>query len=97
MELDKISYCDKLFVIVFLDKQNNPHYITLKLNPEEGEFLRQQYADIILGYYMNKIHWNYVNASGELHDYLLKDILDKSYTLVLFGFSKLKFLSKVLF
>lgn len=80
----------KLFVAVCLDKQNNPHYITLKLKPEEGEFLRQQYADIIPGYYMNKVHWNSVKADGEVPDDLLKDMLDKSYQLVLSGFSHKK-------
>lgn len=78
----------KLFVAVCLDNQNKPHYITLKLKPEEGEFLRQQYADIIPGYYMNKIHWNSVNADGEVPDDLLKDLLDKSYKLVLSSLSK---------
>lgn len=78
----------KLFVAVCLDNQNKPHYITLKLKPEEGEFLRQQYAYIIPGYYMNKIHWNSVNADGEVPDDLLKDLLDKSYKLVLSSLSK---------
>lgn len=52
--------------------------------------MRQQYADIIPGYYMNKVHWNSVNADGEVPDDLLKDMLDKSYQLVLSGFSKKK-------
>ena len=52
--------------------------------------MRQQYADIIPGYYMNKIHWNSINAEGEVPDDLLKDMLDKSYQLVLSGFSKKK-------
>lgn len=80
----------KLFVAVCLDSNNNPHYITLKLNPDEGEFLRQQFSDIIPGYYMNKVHWNSVQADGEVPDDLLKDMLDKSYQLVLSGFSKKK-------
>lgn len=39
---------------------------------------------------MNKVHWNSVNANGEVPDDLLKDMLDKSYQLVLSGFSKKK-------
>lgn len=39
---------------------------------------------------MNKIHWNSINAEGEVPDDLLKDMLDKSYQLVLSGFSKKK-------
>ena len=39
---------------------------------------------------MNKVHWNSVNPDGEVPDDLLKDLLDKSYRLVLAGFSKKK-------
>ena len=72
------------------DDNNEPYYITLKLEPVEGDFLRQQYEDIIPGYYMNKTHWNSIKADGEVPDDLLKDLLDKSYQLVLGGFSKKK-------
>ena len=51
-------------------------------------FLRRQYEDIIPGYYMNKTHWNSVKADGNVPDDLLKDLLDKSYRLVLGGLSK---------
>ncbi len=80
----------KMFAAVCLDSNNIPQYITLKLDPAEGEFLRKQYSDIIPGYYMNKTHWNSVKADGEVPDDLLKDMLDKSYRLVLSGFSKKK-------
>lgn len=81
---------DKMFAAVCLDEEDKPYYITLKLNPVEGDFLRQQYEDIIPGYYMNKMHWNSVKADGNVPDDLLKDMLDKSYGLVLGGFSKKK-------
>lgn len=80
----------KLFAAVCLDDNDNPHYITLKLEPSEGEFLRQQYDDIIPGYYMNKVHWNSVKADGDVPDDLLKDLLDKSYQLILKNFSRKK-------
>ncbi len=80
----------KMFAAVCLGKENKPVYITLKLEPEEGSFLRGQYEDIIPGYYMNKQHWNSINPNGEVEDDLLKDLLDKSYNLVLGGFSKKK-------
>lgn len=35
-------------------------------------------------------HWNSINPNGEVEDDLLKDLLDKSYYLVLGGFSKKK-------
>ncbi len=80
----------KLFAAICLDSSNRPHYITLKLTPDEGEFLRKQYEDIIPGYYMNKVHWNSVNPDGNVPDELLKEMLDKSYKLILDSFSKKK-------
>lgn len=90
MELDSIPNRRQIICCGLLDSNNNPHYITLKLKPDEGEFLRQQYSDIVPGYYMNKVHWNSVQADGEVPDDLLKDMLDKSYQLVLSGLSKKK-------
>lgn len=81
---------DKMFAAICLGKDNKPYYITLKLEPMEGEFLRTQYEDIIPGYYMNKVHWNSVKPDGAVPDDLLKDMLEKSYDLVLSGFSKKK-------
>lgn len=80
----------KMFAAVCLDVNDEPYYITLKLEPSEGDFLRQQYEDIIPGYYMNKVHWNSIKPDGAVPDDLLKDLLDKSYTLVLGSFSKKK-------
>lgn len=78
----------KMFAAICLGENDKPYYITLKLDPMEGEFLRGQYSDIIPGYYMNKLHWNSIKPDGEVPDELLKDLLDKSYDLVLKGFSK---------
>ncbi len=80
----------KMFAAICLGDDNEPYYITLKLEPSEGDFLRQQYEDIIPGFYMNKVHWNSVKPDGEVPDELLKDMLYKSYELVLGGFSKKK-------
>ena len=78
----------KMFAAICLDDQNKPYYINLKLEPVEGEFFREKYKDVIPGYYSNKVHWNSINPDGEVPDDLLKDMLDKSYRLVLAGFSK---------
>ena len=80
----------KMFAAVCLGGDNEPYYITLKLEPSEGEFLRTQYEDILPGYYMNKTHWNSIKPDGEVPDDLLKDLLDKSYGLVLGSFSRKK-------
>ena len=54
----------KLFAAVCLNSQDRAKYITLKLTPDDGAFLRQKYDDIIPGYYMNKVHWNSVDPDG---------------------------------
>ncbi len=81
---------DKMFLAICLDDNDLPYYITLKSEPMEGEFLRQQYADIVPGFYMNKVHWNSIKPDGAVPDALLKSLVDKSYDLILSGFSKRK-------
>lgn len=78
----------KMFLAVCLDENDKPYYITLKLKPCDGDLLRQQFTDIVPGFYMNKIHWNSINPDGEVPDDLLKELADKSYDLVLAGFSR---------
>ena len=39
---------------------------------------------------MNKTHWSSVKAEGNVPDELLQEMLEKSYRLVLRGFSKKK-------
>ena len=80
----------KMFAAICLDNHDKPYYITLKLQPLEGDFWRKQYEDIIPGYYMNKAHWNSVKADGAVPDDILMDLLDKAYTVVLGNFSKKK-------
>lgn len=78
----------KMFAAICLDDYDKPYYITLKLEPVEGDFWRQKYEDIIPGYYMNKTHWNSVKAEGNVPDEVLMDLLDKAYSIVLGSLSK---------
>ena len=71
----------KLFAAVCLDDQNQPYYITLKLDPAEGDFLRGQYEDILPGYYMNKTHWNSVILDGTVPDEEVRSMIARSYDL----------------
>lgn len=81
---------DKMFVAICLDDNDKPVYITLKLNPIDGEFFRNNYEDIIPGYYMNKIHWNSIKADGNVPDDVVKELLDKAYTEILNKLTKKK-------
>ena len=79
----------KLFAAICRDDETNePVYITLKLEPVEGEFYRKEYEDIIPGYYMNKVHWNSVKADGNVPDDVVKDLLDSAYSVVFNSLSK---------
>lgn len=78
----------KMFAAICRDDDNIPVYITLKLDPLEGEYFRKEYEDIIPGYYMNKTHWNSVKADGEVPDDVMKDLLDKAYTIVFVNLTK---------
>lgn len=78
---------DKMFGALCFDGEK-PVYLTLKCEPTEAEFLRAQYSDIIAGYYMNKTHWISIKVDGSVPNELVKDLILKSYTLVLSGFSK---------
>ncbi|MBQ6886143.1 MAG: MmcQ/YjbR family DNA-binding protein [Lachnospiraceae bacterium] len=83
---------EKMFAALLkLDKEGSrlSDAVTIKLDVLEGEFLRKQYKDIIPGYYMNKQHWNTVYLDGkEVTEELIKDLIEKSYKLVLSGLSK---------
>ena len=80
----------KMFAAVLLDDHDQPYYINLKLEPDEGELMRAQYADIIPGYYSDKRCWNSVRPDGAVPDDLLRNLLDRSYRLVLEGLPKAK-------
>jgi predicted DNA-binding protein (MmcQ/YjbR family) len=79
---------DKMFIMHGGDKDGK-EIITLKLEPLFGQLLREQYkGEIVPGYYMNKEHWNSVYVDGNIPDDVLRDMIDKSYVLILGAFSK---------
>lgn len=77
----------KMFAIQGGDKDGKPIF-TVKLEPEFGALLRQQYQDIVPGYYMNKEHWNSLYLEGNVPDEIVKEILDKAYEVLLRSFSR---------
>ncbi len=79
---------DKMFAAICLGEGGEPYYITLKLEPLEGELMRREYPDIIPGYYMNKVHWNSIKPDGEVPEERVREMLDESYRLVLAGLPK---------
>ena len=65
----------KMFAMQGGDKEGNPIF-TLKLPPDFGRFLRQQYPDIVPGYYMNKEHWNSLFLHGAVPHALVREMID---------------------
>lgn len=77
----------KMFALQGTDKAGKP-IITLKLPPIDGALLRDQYQDIIAGYYMNKDHWNSVYLEGSVPDEVVRSMIDKSYALLFASLTK---------
>jgi predicted DNA-binding protein (MmcQ/YjbR family) len=77
----------KMFLMQGGDKEGRP-IITVKLEPLYGLQLRNEYKDIIPGYYMNKEHWNSIYIEGDVPDDLVKNMIDQSYSLIFQSLSK---------
>ena len=56
--------------------------LNLKCEPILAEHFRQQYADVIPGFYSDKRHWNSVYLDGAVPDQALRGMCDLSYRLV---------------
>lgn len=77
----------KMFAMQGGDKAGLP-ILTLKLEPLKGEALRNAYADVVPGYYMNKQHWNSFYLEGLVPQEIMEQALKESYELVLRGLPK---------
>lgn len=65
--------------------------LTVKGPPEQNETLREQYEDIVPGYYCNKTHWiSLLLKSDLLDDSLYQALLKQSYQLVFQKLTKKK-------
>lgn len=61
--------------------QNHP-MLTVKVAPEEGNFLQRQYPDILPGYYMNKQHWISVRLDGAVPQEEVMRLCKSGYALI---------------
>lgn len=77
----------KMFAMTGRNKQGLP-IVTLKLEPAFGRLLRQQYPNIVPGYYMNKEHWNSVSLEGTVPDEALREMLTQAHDIVLHSLRK---------
>jgi len=78
----------KMFAILGTDKNNAP-IISLKCDPDEAVLLRNQYADIQPGYYLNKKHWNSIYyMNGTVPMAIIEELIEGSYRLVFQSLTK---------
>lgn len=83
----------KMFAAVCTPGPEHPAYggrtmVQLKCDPQLAELFRQQYPDVIPGFYCNKTHWNSVFLDGAVPDDVLCGMCDGSYALVSGGLPK---------
>lgn len=72
----------KMFALTGVDDFK---HIALKVEPEAGAELREQYTSVVPAYHMNKKHWINVVMDGGVPDKLVKKWIDDSYELVVKG------------
>ena len=75
----------KMFALTDLESFES---VNLKVDPEEGEELREKYASVQPGYHMNKKHWITVLMDGSIPDKMVLKWVDKSYELVAAALTK---------
>lgn len=70
---------EKWFCFVNIDKFD---FCDLKCDPEELKELQEKYQGITPGYHMNKKHWISVNFNSDVPDSIIKELVQKSYELI---------------
>jgi predicted DNA-binding protein (MmcQ/YjbR family) len=75
----------KIFALTNVDAFES---FNLKVDPEQGVILQEEYMAVRPGYHMNKKHWITVVLDGTVSDRLLKEWIDNSYNLVVSGLTK---------
>ena len=70
----------KIYALMSLDAELCQ--VNLKCDPDYALELREQYADIVPGYHMNKKHWNTVYCENALDAALIRQLVQHSYDLI---------------
>jgi predicted DNA-binding protein (MmcQ/YjbR family) len=70
----------KSFALIYV--RNDKLCVNIKCEPNEADFLRGIFRDVIPAYHMNKTHWNTVFVGGDVPDEEVKNMIRKSYDLI---------------
>lgn len=65
--------------------QPQPQSITLKCDPDDALYFRNQFKGVTTAGYMDKRHWNSVSLAGDVPETLVREMIDDSYDLVVAG------------
>ena len=76
------SVMDKWFCFVNMDVFD---FCDLKCDPDESVALQEKYKGVTPGYHMNKKHWISVYFNKDVPDAKIKELVKKSYELVVAG------------
>ena len=87
-QADKYLLRGRMYAYIGVNDQNKRPIITLKLEPPYSGMLRREYADIVPGYYMNKVHWSSVYLDGEVPQEVISEMVCVSYKTMLSSLSK---------
>jgi predicted DNA-binding protein (MmcQ/YjbR family) len=68
---------------LFIRDQTDPLHINVKTDPDQARKLRKDYAAIQPGYHMNKKYWSTIVLDGSVPQGLVKELIERSYHLVL--------------
>lgn len=62
--------------------------VNVKCEPEKAIRLREEFDEVIPGYYMNKKHWNSIKTDGKITSKQFEKWIKNSYGLVVAGLPK---------
>lgn len=83
---DVYKICGKVFMLQ--TAITGKPIVIIKSDPDEALYLRQHFPDITEGYHMNKHHWITLNPDGGLDKKHVRELVTKSYLLVVKNLAK---------
>ncbi len=78
----------KMFALATM--HDDPGYVTLKVDPDDGVMLRSQYDFIREGYYMNKRHWITIDLVPAVPMDEVRQLIRESHLLVAASLTRAK-------
>ena len=82
------NVCGHLHAGPEVQTHNGRSMVILKCDPMMADIFREEYPDVVPGFYCEKRCWNSVYLDGDVPDEVLKSMCDMSYQLVFEKFPK---------